>query len=673
MQHGIDDRLANRSRGGMRRLGLALLGVTALAAAAVPVGQASAALPPSSPAAGSAAMIPATGTTSFRIQLPGGAACPGDSVSGGYRWQTFLVASTVDVSQLTYLGNVVTAPAGAQADLLYSSGNPIFDQNTALTTGAITGLPTSFEFTVFPANYLAAGAYRLGVACTLNGAVEKYWATTFLLGLDGGGLVNSFSPYNAPSSGPTVVSPLTVGVSGAISGSITPVTSNPVVTSYTVTARPAAGAPVAVQVVPPATTFTISGLSNRVAYTVTATATNAAGTSSASSGVSATPYVAGPAPTQLAAGAAHSCALVTGGTVRCWGLNSNGQLGNNTLASSATPVTATGLTGVTQVAAGELFNCAVTAGKVKCWGLNTTGQLGNGSLVRKPIPTFVTTAGSTPLAGVSKVAAGAGFACALSSPGAAGVVRCWGANSVGQLGDGTATQRTRPVLVKTNATTGLKGATAVAAGGSSACALMSTGAVRCWGLNSSGQLGNNSVVSSRFPVTVSGIDGVKAKATSIAVGANFACARISTGAVRCWGNNASGQLGNNTVVTSRVPVVVKTSATAALTGATTVVAGAGHVCVIKGAAAAARVLCWGNNTNGQVGVGSLVNRRVATLLGSASLNGVKSLALGATHTLAVVPSTVRAPSDAAGWGRNANSQLGVSGTPKSSPIIVTSL
>ena len=146
--------------------------------------------------------------------------------------------------------------------------------------------------------------------------------------------------------------------------------------------------------------------------------------------------------------------------------------------------------------------------------------------------------------------------------------------------------------------------------------------------------------------------------------ANFACARISNGTVRCWGNNASGQLGNNTVTTSRVPVVVKASATAALTGATTVVAGAGHACVIRGAAAAARVACWGNNANGQLGVGNLVNRRIATIVPGALLNGAKSLALGTFHTLAVVPSAVACPNDAAGWGRNANGQLGVSRHPE---------
>ena len=93
MQHGIDERLVTRSRGGVRRLAAALIGVTALAVAAVSVGQASAAMAPSSPPAGAATMVPSTGTTSFTLQLPAGAACPGDSASGGYRWQTFIASS----------------------------------------------------------------------------------------------------------------------------------------------------------------------------------------------------------------------------------------------------------------------------------------------------------------------------------------------------------------------------------------------------------------------------------------------------------------------------------------------------------------------------------------------------------------------------------------------------
>ncbi|MFZ4720525.1 MAG: fibronectin type III domain-containing protein [Ilumatobacteraceae bacterium] len=746
---------------------LAATGIVSTVTLSIGPSSASAVLPAGSLPAGTITLT-SLGGTSFRIAVPAAAACPGDSATQGnqYFWSTFLTGSGVDITQATFNGpGGITGPASAQVDYLYSLSQPVFDQNTAITTGAVVGLPNSFDFSIFPANYLNASDYQLGVACTKGGAVERYWATNVQFTKNGSGLVTGFSLLSvAPSAptvsasptvgisgqisgtivpvvgtppvtsysvtatpavgspvsvtvtppstsyqftgltndtlytitatatntvgtsaasagvtatpfaaaaptAPTVVSPLTVGVSGRISGSITPVTATPAVTSYTVTATPAAGSPVSVTVTPPATTFQINGLTNRTLYTVTVTATNTVGTSSASAGVTATPYVANAAPIAVSAGAAHSCASLTGGTVRCWGSNTKGQLGNGTLVASTAPVVASGLTGVTQISSGDLYNCAVTGGKVKCWGDGATGQLGNGSLTTKSTPTFVTTAGTTALTGVTKVATGTGFACALLTPGVNGTVRCWGLNSSGQLGDGTTTLRTRPVAVKANATTVLKGVTNIAAGGATACAQLTTGAVRCWGLNTSGQLGNNTLVNAKLPVAVTGINGVALKATSIAVGANFACARLTTGAVRCWGNNASGQLGNNTTTTSKVPVVVKTSAAANLAGATSVQAGSNFACVVRGTGTAARVSCWGNNANGQLGIGSTTNTKVATALTSTTVNGIKALALGTTHAVAVVPSTVRTPSDVAGWGRNANGQLGVSGTPKTSPTI----
>lgn len=671
-------RSVNRPRRTARSAHLLLTLATLLGAATATTvaSTASAALPAGAPPIAAATMTPVpadapSSTTVFRISLPAGAACPGDSATDGYRWQTFIASTSVDITQAVFVGNVITGASGP-VDNLYSLDNPVFDQNTAVTTGAIVGLPTTFDLASYPAGTLTDAHYRLGVVCTLNGAVERYWSTAITLLLDGSQNITGFTPFNVPRA-PTVNAPLSVGTSGRITGTITPVTATPSVTSYTVTATPTAGTPVSVTVTPPTTDFVIDGLSNRVQYTVTASATNDAGASVASAGVTAVPFVNQSAPTQAAGGAAHSCVRLANGTVRCWGLNSNGQLGNGTLVNSLTPVTPTSLAGVSQVAAGDAFTCAVTTagagGKVKCWGLNANGQIGNGTLTRKPVPTQVTTAGTTALVGVSQIATGANFACAVISAGVNGTVRCWGANNVGQLGDNSTTQRTRPVTVKINATTALKGVTSIAAGGGSACARMAAGTVYCWGLGTSGQLGNNTTVSSKVAVPVTGLTG----ATHVAVGANFACARSSTGAVRCWGNNANGQLGDNTITNRKVPVVVKSSATATLTGATNVVAGAAHVCVIRGTGTAARVWCWGANANGQLGIGSTTGKRVATLVPSSTTFGAKALGLGAAHSLAVVPGTLRAPSDLAAWGRNANGQLGIAGGTRTTPAIVTAV
>jgi alpha-tubulin suppressor-like RCC1 family protein len=385
-----------------------------------------------------------------------------------------------------------------------------------------------------------------------------------------------------------------------------------------------------------------------------------------------------PAPTQVSAGAAHTCARLANGTASCWGLNSSGQLGTGRTVSSPSPVAVPGLTGVTSVAAGAAFSCALqsggSSGKVKCWGANSSGQLGDGSVTGRTSPVQVTTAGTTALSGVTAISAGSVAACAVVSGGASGTARCWGGNGAGQLGDGTVTRRTRPVVVKLNSTTPLKGVTQVSVGTASACAVLGNGAVRCWGANSYGQLGRNSTAGSRYAVPVTGIDGVANKATSIAVGDGFACARLSTGAVRCWGRNDAGQLGNGGRAASKVPVAVKTSSLAALAGASRVTAGGGHACAVTGSASTARVRCWGLNNNGQLGDGTTVSKRFAVLLASSAVTGVKAVSAGGLHTEAVVPSTVRTPSVAAGWGRNASGQLGLGNTVRrTSPTTLSKL
>jgi alpha-tubulin suppressor-like RCC1 family protein len=141
----------------------------------------------------------------------------------------------------------------------------------------------------------------------------------------------------------------------------------------------------------------------------------------------------------IAVGETHACAIQNGGAV-CWGNGANGQLGNNSRASSLTPVAVTGLGGgVTAIAVGQQHSCAVVNGAVKCWGDGASGQLGAGNTADSLVPVAVSGLG----AGVTKISLGSFFSCAIADGG----LKCWGQNSVGQLGNGTNTGSATPVAV----------------------------------------------------------------------------------------------------------------------------------------------------------------------------------------------------------------------------------
>ena len=177
----------------------------------------------------------------------------------------------------------------------------------------------------------------------------------------------------------------------------------------------------------------------------------------------------------IGAARSHVCVLKIDGTVWCWGDNSMGELGNNSTTQSNVPVQVTGLTGVTTIGAGGYnHTCALKAdGTVWCWGNNASGELGDGTTTERHSPTQV-----TGLTGVSVIATTTSFygTCVLKTD---GTVWCWGQNGVGELGDGTVTNRLTPVQV-----TGLTGVSVVSTSNSTVCALKIDGTVWCWGSNS---------------------------------------------------------------------------------------------------------------------------------------------------------------------------------------------
>ncbi len=247
----------------------------------------------------------------------------------------------------------------------------------------------------------------------------------------------------------------------------------------------------------------------------------------------------------LAAGDSHACALTAAGGVKCWGLNFWGELGNGTNSSSPTPVDVSGLTaGVTAITAGDNHTCAlVSAGGVKCWGMNNKDQLGNGTSTDSPVPVDV----HGLIGGLVGLVAGGNHTCVLTSVGG---VQCWGANSAGQLGNGSTLNSDVPVDV-----TGLaSGVVAVGAGLYHTCALTSYGGVKCWGDNTWSQLGDGTNTNSLTPVDVSGLT---TSVIGMAAGMEFTCALTATDVVRCWGENGSGQLGDGSTTGSNIPVDVK--------------------------------------------------------------------------------------------------------------------
>ncbi len=225
----------------------------------------------------------------------------------------------------------------------------------------------------------------------------------------------------------------------------------------------------------------------------------------------------------IATGLQHACALLGDGSVDCWGLNDHGQLGDGSTTSRASPAPVPGLSGVRAVAAGGAHTCAIMAdNSVDCWGDDTHGQLGNGTtagVVATPQPV---TSGPA----FDRLACGAAHTCAMSAYGGA---FCWGANDVGQLGDGTTTDRLLPTQVGPMGSVGAFDEQTCAGGG--------TTPLYCWG----GLFGAGSYVDTP---TLAGVY----TANAIAVGGAHDCAILPDGSLECWGANQYGQLGDGTLI-----------------------------------------------------------------------------------------------------------------------------
>ncbi|QQR91474.1 MAG: hypothetical protein IPJ88_07050 [Myxococcales bacterium] len=314
---------------------------------------------------------------------------------------------------------------------------------------------------------------------------------------------------------------------------------------------------------------------------------------------------------QVSAGGVHTCALLDTGTVRCWGANSFGQLGygnttiigDDELPSSAGDVNVGGT--VTQIATGYQHTCALlSTGTVRCWGLNAWGQLGYGNTTTIGDDELPSSAGDVNVGGtVTQISCGRYHTCALLDTGA---VRCWGGNNHGQLGYGntnTIGDNETPASAGDVSVGGT--VTQVKASETLSCALLDIGTVRCWGWGFTGQLGygnTNSIGDNETPASAGDVS-VGGTVSSIDVGSGHVCALLDTGTVRCWGTSADAQLGYGNKLAIGDNELPSSAGDVTIGGtATQVVAGYIFSCALLDTGA---LRCWGYGGYGTLGYGNI--------------------------------------------------------------------
>ncbi len=380
---------------------------------------------------------------------------------------------------------------------------------------------------------------------------------------------------------------------------------------------------------------------------------------------------AAPAVTPMIVGSSgHTLALKSDGTVWAWGYNNLGQLGDGSAIQSITPVQVKGvggtgfLTGIISIAAGGNSSYALKSdGTVWAWGNNSNGQLGDGTVTSSSTPVQVKGPGGTGvLNGIIAIAGNNRHILALKSD---GTVWGWGYNFNGQLGDNTITDRSTPVQVKGAGGAGfLSGVIRIAAGSLHSLALKSDGTVWTWGANASGQLGDGTIIQSKTPVQVKGVGGTGflTGVTSVFGGTDHSLALKSDGTVWAWGNNSNGQLGDGTVTSSSTPVQVKgVGGTGVLSGISSISAGNKSS---RTSDSSGNVWVWGYNGFGQLGNNTITDS--STPIQVKGVGGVGFLT-GIIATSGDTNCSFALKNDGTlwAWGNNTNGQLGNNSTTQS--------
>lgn len=347
---------------------------------------------------------------------------------------------------------------------------------------------------------------------------------------------------------------------------------------------------------------------------------------------------------QIGAGGAFSMALTNGGELYVWGLNTSGQLGNNTITNVSSPTVIMAGTSFQQISPGDTFWVALD-GLGRAWanGVGTSGQLGDNSITSKSTPVQV--AGNRTF---SKISAGAGYAAAIQA--SDGIAYCWGLGTSGQLGDGTILSKSSPVAVLFG-----RSFVDIKCSGATTYAMESDGTIWAWGLGTSGQIGDVAISSKVYPAIVSApshtISKIFGKGNS---SVNHAGVLTSLGHVKMWGLGTSGQLGDNSILSKSMPhYTIGPSFTHISTGEA----------FTAGITALGQAYAWGLGTSGQLGDLSITTKSIpVSVAGGYSFSYITC---GAAFAAGLVNGLAYA------WGLGTSGQLGDNTIlSKSSPVAV---
>jgi len=339
---------------------------------------------------------------------------------------------------------------------------------------------------------------------------------------------------------------------------------------------------------------------------------------------------------ELVAGRSHTCARFSDGRVACWGSNEFFELGQEGAERSLSPIEVEGLPSMARLVRGSTYTCGFSPeGTLWCWGDGSEPLLGSSI---QPSRDWVMDVDD-----IVDIQSGGAHSCVVE---AAGTIQCWGfRNGDGELGNGTMEMSLEPVDVL-----GLEDVTEISAGAFFNCARTRSGRLACWGDNGDGQIGDGTGGESSWEQDRHAPAFVLGDVERVTTGLHFACALTASGALLCWGNNGRGSVGigsrERQYVASPEPLFPTTEieivdVVAARMGS--------HACALTGSGA---VLCWGNNSAGQVGVGSSSVEFEAPVE-VRDIDEVTGITLGRAHTCAI-----RSGREVWCWGKNDQGQLG---------------